>query len=236
MSPPLMALCTDTCTLLRYSFSSPLSCIRPFNCSQYGWASSMHGCPPSALACPNVTFAEFGSVGPGALTSHRVRWSSQLNETAAARFTRASVLGDWVPATHPGGEQVDSNPHHAMATKAVRVGDGWGTNIHWTRPPGGEAEAAMLARAFRVARMDFKWSAIEKAKGVYDFSAYDSLLGTMQTQGVRPYWILDYGNPLYPPGPTGNCSTPSGCNASCPAINNQSMRMCDDGELMPPFL
>ena len=29
-----------------------------------------------------------------------------------------------------------------------RVGDGWGTNIHWTSPPGGESEIVMLSRAY----------------------------------------------------------------------------------------
>ena len=51
----------------------------------------------------------------------------------------------------------------------ARVGDGWGTNIHWMVPPGGAAEAAMLGQAYRVARMDFKWHLIETTKGQYDF-------------------------------------------------------------------
>jgi hypothetical protein len=91
----------------------------------------------------------------------------------------------------------------------ARVGDLWGTNIHWTQQ-NAVGEAAMLARAFRVARMDFSWASIEKTCGTFDFSAYDSLLGTLEGVGVRPYWILDYGNPCYPP-PAGarqsSCST-----------------------------
>lgn len=38
-----------------------------------------------------------------------------------------------------------------------RVGDAWGTNIHWTQERAA-GEAAMLARAFKLARMDFHWS------------------------------------------------------------------------------
>ena len=97
----------------------------------------------------------------------------------------------------------------AAAAAAARVGDSWGTNIHWTAEtqPG---EAAMLARAFRLARMDFGWARIESKPGVYDFSAYDGLLAIMEAHGVRPYWILDYGNPLYPPtpgSPSNACNT-----------------------------
>lgn len=110
-----------------------------------------------------------------------------------------------------------------------RAGDAWGTNIHWTAAPGGEAEVGMLSKAYRVVRMDFKWGVIEKqSKGVYDFAAYDTLLATMQRHGLRPYWILDYGNVLYPPQPVPgeDCSTPARCNATCPRINKQPMRTC----------
>lgn len=37
-------------------------------------------------------------------------------------------------------------------------------------------------------------------QGVYNFSDYDSLAATMEVHGVVPYWILDYGNPLYDGG------------------------------------
>jgi len=71
----------------------------------------------------------------------------------------------------------------------------WGTNIHFTNAQAGEM--AELASGYKIARMDFGWSGIEKQKGVYDFSAYDNLLSQCEAQGVRPYWILDYSNPLY---------------------------------------
>lgn len=67
---------------------------------------------------------------------------------------------------------------------AGRVGDTWGTNIHWTQ--GLPGETVMLARAFKVARMDFSWSAIESTCGVYDFSAYDGLLAEMEEHGEAP--------------------------------------------------
>ena len=49
--------------------------------------------------------------------------------------------------------------------------------------------------------MDFLWSDIEKTKGVYDFSAYDSLLAGLTARHIKPLFILDYGNDLYETGP-----------------------------------
>ena len=114
--------------------------------------------------------------------------------------------------------------------QARRVGDDWGTNIHWTSPPGGESEIAMLSRAYRVARMDFKWSTIETSKGVYNFAACDALLKTLLSHGVRPYWILDYSNKLYPPIvlPSGsNCTTAKSCQDTCPQQAGQPSRTCN---------
>ena len=88
----------------------------------------------------------------------------------------------------------------------ARLGDRWGTNIHWTSEtqPG---EAAMLSRAFRIARMDLTWTTVESTCGVYNFSAYDVLLKQMEAHGVRPYWILDYANPCYPGTRWPSCDT-----------------------------
>ena len=106
-----------------------------------------------------------------------------------------------------------------------RVGDGWGTNIHWTAETA-EGEAAMMARAFRLARMDFHWSVIEQSRGAYNFTEYDGLLATMEAHGIRPYWILDYGNPLYPPVASGpDCSAPGSCKAQC----QNYFGTCSDG-------
>ena len=98
----------------------------------------------------------------------------------------------WVQGASENWHQINVSP------SLPRVGDGWGTNIHWTKEtrPG---EAKMLSEAFRVVRMDFKWSTVEKNCGKYNFSKYDNLLTTMQTYNLRPYWILDYGNECYPP-------------------------------------
>lgn len=71
-----------------------------------------------------------------------------------------------------------------------------GVNIHFTR--GHERELDMIAAAgFKFVRMDFEWAAIECQKGRYDWSAYDELTANLEKRGIRPYYILDYSNPLY---------------------------------------
>ena len=98
----------------------------------------------------------------------------------------------------------------SVVTEAGRIGDGWGANFHWLSEttPG---EAAMMARAFKVARTDLTWSRVEQVCGVFDFSVYDALVKTLTEHGIQPYLILDYGNPCYPPSPGNSrnaCDTP----------------------------
>jgi hypothetical protein len=77
--------------------------------------------------------------------------------------------------------------------------DGLGVNIHFTDARPGEMP--MLAQGgFRWIRMDFAWSAIEREKGKYDFSAYDRLMKTLDEYHMRAILILDYGNGLYDKG------------------------------------
>lgn len=77
--------------------------------------------------------------------------------------------------------------------------DGLGVNIHFTHAKPGELEM-LAAGGFRFVRMDFFWAGIEQQKGVYDFSAYDHLLKDLDRLGLRAYFILDYGHPLYDGG------------------------------------
>lgn len=77
--------------------------------------------------------------------------------------------------------------------------DGVGVNIHFTHAKPGELEM-LAAGGFRVVRMDFFWANTEREKGVYDFSAYEHLLADLDRNGLRAYFILDYGNPLYDGG------------------------------------
>ncbi len=79
------------------------------------------------------------------------------------------------------------------------VPDGWGVNIHFTKPKAGEVEA-IRAAGFRWVRMDLLWHVVEKRRGVYDFREYDTLMGHLQRVGLRPMFILCYGNDLYQKG------------------------------------
>jgi hypothetical protein len=73
---------------------------------------------------------------------------------------------------------------------------GVGVNIHFTR--GHERDLDLIAAAgFKFTRMDFFWESIEKKRGEYDWSAYDELTSDLERRGIRPYYILDYSNPLY---------------------------------------
>jgi len=73
---------------------------------------------------------------------------------------------------------------------------GVGVNIHFTRGHGKELDL-IAAAGFKVVRMDFSWSAIERTKGQYDWSAYDELTADLEKRGLRPMYILDYSNGLY---------------------------------------
>lgn len=80
-----------------------------------------------------------------------------------------------------------------------RIPDGLGVNIHFTGAPARDLDGLQQG-GFRWARMDFVWDAIEKQKGVYDFAAYDALVAGLDAHGMRPLFILDYGNDLYEKG------------------------------------
>jgi hypothetical protein len=94
---------------------------------------------------------------------------------------------------------------HAQTTlpSPPTVADSLGVNIHFTTPKPGEMEM-LAAGGFHWVRMDMlwnqSWSATERAKGVYDFSACDGLLAALKPHGIRTIFILAYGNPLYDKG------------------------------------
>ena len=73
---------------------------------------------------------------------------------------------------------------------------GMGINIHFTEAKPGELEMLALA-GFRWVRMDLTWAKTEKMPGIYDFSAYDKLLASLDRFHIRALLILDYTNILY---------------------------------------
>ena len=90
-------------------------------------------------------------------------------------------------------------PADAAELPGPAVPDGLGVNIHFLDAKPGELE--MLAQAgFRWIRMDFSWAATEREKGVYEFTAYDRLLASLDACHLRAVLILDYSNPHYDGG------------------------------------
>lgn len=88
----------------------------------------------------------------------------------------------------------EAAPHPSLPGPTVP--DGLGVNIHFTDPAAGEMKL-LAAAGFRWVRMDFSWSATERERGLYDFSAYDRLAAHLTKQGMKAIFILDYGNKLY---------------------------------------
>eukprot|EP01012_Entosiphon_sulcatum_P010328 TRINITY_DN16010_c0_g1_i1.p1 TRINITY_DN16010_c0_g1~~TRINITY_DN16010_c0_g1_i1.p1 ORF type:complete len:499 (+),score=46.89 TRINITY_DN16010_c0_g1_i1:23-1498(+) len=84
------------------------------------------------------------------------------------------------------------------AVKPALEGLRFGIHTHFTA--GKPGQVRQLSEAFRVARQDFTWSIVEQVPGVYNFSVFDALFADLNANGVRPYWILCYGNPLYDNG------------------------------------
>jgi hypothetical protein len=87
----------------------------------------------------------------------------------------------------------------ASSLPALTIPNGLGVNIHFTGAP----QDLDLIRdgGFRVIRMDFSWSRVERQKGVYEFeqAGYDALTAGCLKRGIRILYILDYSNRLYEP-------------------------------------
>jgi hypothetical protein len=90
---------------------------------------------------------------------------------------------------------------HAAETKQSKlvIPQGFGVNIHFTDARPGEMEM-LAASGVKWIRMDFTWGATERERGIYDFSAYERLVASMEKYSIRGLFILDYGNRLYDDG------------------------------------
>ncbi len=53
---------------------------------------------------------------------------------------------------------------------------------------------------FGLVSISLDWPKVEKARGEYDFSAYDELMASLSAKGLRPIVVLGEGNPLYDNG------------------------------------
>jgi hypothetical protein len=90
-----------------------------------------------------------------------------------------------------------SRSQAAGSLPELTIPDGFGVNIHFTGDP--QDLDLIYDGGFRVIRMDFSWSGVERQKGVYDFekAGYDALTAGCLRRGIRIIYILDYSNRLY---------------------------------------
>jgi polysaccharide biosynthesis protein PslG len=106
--------------------------------------------------------------------------------------------------TAPAGSGVSSAETEGIDESSSRIDalfapQTLGLNIHSTSALPGEMEM-MAASGVRWIRTDLDWASTEQSKGIYDFSAYDRLMATLNPYGIRALLILDYANPLYDNG------------------------------------
>lgn len=87
------------------------------------------------------------------------------------------------------------------------VPEPFGVNVYFTQAPAAELDQ-LQATGVTWVRMDLRWDQVERERGRYDFSAYDTFVGTMSARGLRILFILDYGNLVY--GDGSSARTPEG--------------------------
>lgn len=76
------------------------------------------------------------------------------------------------------------------------VAQGLGIAAHWPNA----ADLDQIAElGIGIVRTDLSWARTEQAPGVYDFGVYLEMAAAMRARGLRPMFILDYGNPLHSP-------------------------------------
>jgi len=114
------------------------------------------------------------------------------------------------------GESLDPAAAPAPFAGAPTL-DNLGVNIHFTRDD--VALDALKGSGIAWLRMDLYWSGIEKAKGVYDFSADDALVASAVARGLKVHFILGYANPLYESGPPRSAAAIAGVHAGNPAAH-----------------
>jgi hypothetical protein len=74
------------------------------------------------------------------------------------------------------------------------VGVNAGTHFRWFDATD---FAQMAAAGVKYCRIDLTWKETEKVAGIYNWSIWDTNLNLMQQQGIKPIFLLVYGNPLY---------------------------------------
>lgn len=75
------------------------------------------------------------------------------------------------------------------------ISNGFGVNIN--QPPNEMDVQHIRDAGLHYARIDLIWEVIEREKGVYNFSSFDRTVDLLKQNGITPYFILAYSNPLY---------------------------------------
>ncbi|WP_445506440.1 cellulase family glycosylhydrolase [Niallia sp. 03190] len=105
--------------------------------------------------------------------------------------------------------------------------NGYGVNIHFTGSP---FDIKLIKDGgFNFVRMDLSWPAVESSKNEYDFknSGYDKLTQSLINNGIRPYYVLNFGNKLYEQG--NSIITQNGREAFLKFVNQASLRYKNKG-------
>jgi hypothetical protein len=107
------------------------------------------------------------------------------------------------------------NPAQPFIQREGGGGDmlaGLGVMHHFARDDDRALDAAKSA-GFTWVRIDLFWGEVERAANVYDFTRYDALLAALQQRGLKPLFILGYGNALYTGGFLPAPTTPAAVKA-----------------------
>jgi hypothetical protein len=133
---------------------------------------------------------QWGSGGPLTVTSSQV--SVALPPLPDGYYT-LNVTDDTVS---PAAAQGIS--YTVLAPPSPLVDDPFGVSTPTTGPPPLPGTGPLLATLGATwDRMDITWAKVETSPGHYDFSAYDAYMAELAQNGIRPFVILDYTNPLY---------------------------------------
>lgn len=130
-------------------------------------------------------------------------------------------------------------PSDPLVLRSARtLESGLGVSIHGLAEP--DAELSMMANAgIHLVRLDLSWHKIEKVRGQYDWSAYDTLVKAVLARRMRPILILGYSNPLYADIETGAAKTqwlPPKSPASIAAYANWAAAAAAHFEYADPIL
>lgn len=90
-----------------------------------------------------------------------------------------------------------AKPLDAALPKSPDFPQTTGVCVHGIYRDFDEHLALMKEAGFGWVRKDLDWASVEKQKGVYDFSKYDTIVDGLNTAGIKVILILDYHNPFY---------------------------------------